>query len=345
MSMSSCSYFAEIRFSLSAPSLFSSSLVSGSKMVAIQFSAIRNMEDLAKHLGTSVDDIRRFIETADQGELYERKMIPKKGRKRRGQFRTVYKAWQDLGVIQKNISTAITTQVTFPEYVQGFVHKRSIVTNARIHLSQKLLLHADIKDFFESIKTPQIVGSFESLGCRKEIASVFSKLCTLNGFLPQGSSASPALANLVCKHLDIDLKTLADTHKCKFSRYGDDITFSGDSLPPTDRVEALLNKHGYELRDGKCRIQRRGRSQYVTGLTTFDDEMPRISRRIKKRLRLELYYAERFGLTEHLERADWHKSEYAKVKQMNGWISFLYSVEPNKAAAFDRQWRSILSKE
>ena len=314
-------------------------------MVAIQFSAIRNIGDLAKNLGTSVDDIRRFTETADQGQFYERKMIPKKGRKRRGQFRTVYKVQQDLRVIQKTISTAITSQIASPEYVQGFVHKRSIVTNARIHLSQKLLLHADIRDFFESIKTSQVAKSFESLGCRKEIAYVFSKLCTLNGFLPQGSSASPALANLVCKPLDIDLKTLADTHKCRFSRYGDDITFSGDSLPPQDSVKALLNNHGYELRDGKCRIQRRGRSQYVTGLTTFDDERPRISRRIKKRLRLELYYAERFGLTDHLERIDWHKSEYAKIKQMNGWISFLYSVEPKKAAVFDRRWREILSKE
>ena len=313
--------------------------------MVIQFSAIRNMKDLARNLGTSVDDIRRFTETADQGQFYERKMIPKKGRKRRGQFRTVYKAQQDLGVIQKNISTAITTQVTFPEYVQGFVHKRSIVTNARIHLSQKLLLHADIRDFFESIKTSQVAKSFESLGCRKEIAYVFSKLCTLNGFLPQGSSASPALANLACRCLDIDLKILADAHKCRFSRYGDDITFSGDSLPPQESVEALLSEHDYELRDGKCRIQRRGRSQYVTGLTTFDDERPRISRRIKKRLRLELYYVEHFGLTDHLDRVHWQKSKYAKIRQMNGWISFLYSVEPNKAAAFDRQWRDILSKE
>ena len=311
----------------------------------MQFSAIRNIEDLAKNLGTSVNDIRRFIDTADQGQFYERKRIPKKGRKRRGQFRTVYKAQQDLRVIQKTISTAITSQVAFPEYVQGFVHKRSIVTNARMHLSQKLLLHADIRDFFESINTSQVAKSFESLGCQKEVAGVFSKLCTLNGFLPQGSSASPVLANLVCQYLDIDLKTLADTHKCRFSRYGDDITFSGDSLPPPESVEVLLNKHGYELRDGKCRIQRRGRSQYVTGLTIFDDEMPRISRRIKKRLRLELYYAERFGLTDHLDRVHWQKSQYAKIKQMNGWISFLYSVEPDRAVAFDRQWKRILSNE
>ena len=314
-------------------------------MVTIQFSAIRNIEDLAKNLGTSVVGIRRFTDTADQGQFYERKMIPKKGRKRRGQFRTVYKVRQDLRVIQKTILTAITTQVTFPEYVQGFVRRRSIITNARLHLSQKLLLHADIKDFFESIETPQVAESFESLGCQKEIAFVFAKLCTLNGFLPQGSSASPALANLVCKYLDIDLKTLADTHKCRFSRYEDDITFSGDSLPPSERVEALLKRHGYELRDGKCRIQRRGRSQYVTGLTTFDGERPRISRRIKKRLRLELYYVERFSLTNHLARVHWRKSLRAKIRQMNGWISFLYSVEPDKAAAFDRQWKRTLSKE
>jgi RNA-directed DNA polymerase len=307
----------------------------------VSFGAIRDLRDLAKNFDCTVKDLERFSLASDQMTFYRPIRIPKKGRKRQGEFRTVYKADGNLDLLQKNIATAISSQTTFPEYVQGFVKGRSIATNAKLHLARKYLLHADIHNFFDSTKLPQVIGAFESLGCRPSIAQTLGKLCTLREFLPQGTSTSPVIANLVCKYLDADLDTLAVAHSCKYSRYADDITISGDSLPLEDRVAALLRKYNYELRDGKCRIQRRGRSQYVTGLTICDKSIPRISRTIKRRLRLELYYAERFGLENHLDKIGYHEPLHWQLNRIGGWISFIFSVEPIKASILNAQWEKI----
>lgn len=298
-------------------------------MSSLPVSQVANLIGIAKVLGCTADDLREIASANDQRPFYTRLQIPKKSRKRRGQFRTVYKADQRLALIQKNMATWIAEHVKFPYYVQGFVQKRSIVTNAQIHLGQHTLLHADIKDFFDSITTDQIEEAFRALGCKSSIANTLARVCTLNGQLPQGSSASPILANLVCRHLDTDLNTLAAANHCKYSRYADDITISGDQVPDVREIESLLNRHGFSLRNEKSRIQRRGRSQYVTGLTVVDKTSPRVPRVMKRRLRLELHYADRYGVSSHLEHTRSEDTPEHAVNRLDGWISFIYSVEGN----------------
>src|SRR5437016_4133648 len=134
-------------------------------MPSVPLSQIDTLAGLARVIGCTADDLREIASKDDQRYLYTRLRIPKKSSKRRGQFRTVYKADQRLGLIQKNIATWIAEHVEFPDYVQGFVQKRSIVSNARIHLGQPTLLHADIKDFFDSITLDQVDGALQTLGC------------------------------------------------------------------------------------------------------------------------------------------------------------------------------------
>jgi RNA-directed DNA polymerase len=315
-------------------------------MAVIRFGEIRHLHDLAIALGTSVDDIDRFTRVGEQAHFYRQIHLPKKGKRRRGEFRTVYKVAQELRVLHKQIATAIAACTRFDEHVQGFVSERSIVTNARIHLGQRVLLHADIRHFFESITLEQVDRSFQSLGCVPAVASALARLCTLDGHLPEGSSASPIIANLVAGYLDNDLKTLAQAHGCRFTRYADDITFSGDAVPESSRVAAILQQHGFALRDGTCRTQHKGRGQYVTGLTIADAHAPRLPRVAKRRLRLELYYADRFGLEDHLEHVGRYPTRQQEMKRLGGWISFMSSVEGKKATQwlYDR-WRKVGAQE
>lgn len=228
----------------------------------------------------------------------------------------------------------------FPACVQGFVKKRSTTSNATIHLGQPRLLHADIRDFFGSIAESRVVDAFRALGARAEIAAALGAICTLNGRLPQGSSSSPIVANLVCRHLDADFEVLANASECRYSRYADDITISGRSLPPSVDVAAALHGHGFELRDGQCRLQYRGRAQYVTGLTIADPVCPRLPKAAKKRLRLQLHYAERFGLEDHLSHVDSEEPPEWALNRLGGWITYMYSVEGERtkglAARFNR---------
>lgn len=298
-------------------------------MPSPKLSELRTVTGVAKVLGCTAGDLDAIASTTDQRQFYTRLRIPKKSRKSRGHFRTVYQADQRLALIQKNVATWIAKHVEFPEYVQGFVQKRSIVTNARIHLGQHTLLHADIKDFFDSITVDQVDEALRALGCTPPVANTLARVCTLNGQLPQGSSASPILANLVCRYLDTDLNTLAAANHCKYSRYADDITISGDQVPAGGEVETVLKRHGFLTRNDKCRIQRRGRSQYVTGLTVVDKTSPRVPRLMKRRLRLELHYAERYGVESHLEHIGSEDTPERAVSRLEGWMRFIYSVEGN----------------
>jgi retron-type reverse transcriptase len=315
-------------------------------MAVIRFGEIRHLPDLASALGTTVDDIVRFTQPGEQAQCYAAIRLPKKGKRRKGEFRTVYKVAQELRILQKQIATAVAECTTFDGHVQGFVNGRSIVTNATVHLGQRILLHADIRHFFETITVEQVDRAFRALGCVPEVASALARVCTLDGHLPEGSSASPIIANLVAGYLDNDLKTLAQAHGCRYTRYADDITFSGDSVPDSARVAAILLQHGFALRDGTCRTQHKGRGQYVTGLTIADTRRPRLPRVAKRRLRLELHYAARFGLENHLERAGRSRTRQQEMKRLGGWISFMSSVEGKAATQrFYDRWLEIGSQE
>lgn len=257
----------------------------------------------------------------------------------------MFKAEQRLALIQKNTLGWISQYVEFPECVQGFVQKRSIATNARIHLQSRNVLHADIRDFFGSIREAAVVDAFRTLGCAPDVATALAALCTLSGRLPQGSSASPAIANVVCQALDAELQLLARANGCRYSRYADDITISGDALPRQDEVASILDRHGFSVREEKCRIQSRGRSQFVTGLTIQDPISPRVPRAFKRRLRLELHYAGKYGLGEHLEHTGSGEPPGWALNRLGGWITFLYSIEGRAAQKLDKLWRVVQRAE
>ena len=307
------------------------------------FSQVRSIDDLARNLGCSVADVRSYVDAADRRPFYQRIRIPKRGKPTT--FRVVFKAEQRLALIQKNILGWISNSVEFPECVQGFVQKRSIGTNARIHLQSRSVLHADIRDFFGSIREVAVIGSFRTLGCTLDVATALASLCTLAGRLPQGSSASPAIANVVCQGLDSDLQLLARASGCRYTRYADDIAISGDSLPRQDEVASILARHGFSVRDDKCRIQSRGRSQFVTGLTIQDPISPRVPRALKRRLRLELHYAGKYGLDEHLQRTASEEPREWALNRLGGWITFLYSIEGPAAQKLDKLWRVVQRAE
>jgi retron-type reverse transcriptase len=313
---------------------------------AIRFGDIETESDLAEVFGCKVDDLLKVARATDQIELYEQISLPKKGRKRRGEFRVVYKPkLQVLRLLQKNIATALSLCTVFADCVQGFTAKRSIVTNARAHLGAKILVHADIKNFFESIKLPQIEGAFQSLGCNSAISSTLAKVCSLNGFLPQGSNASPIIANMVCRNLDTDFLALATANGSVYTRYADDITFSGSKVPHEAAIWQLLRIHGFEMRAGAARTQKKGKAQYVTGLTVSDASYPRVPRRVKHRLRLELYYMRKFGIEDHLAHTGSGESQLWATNRIGGWIKFIHSVEPQRARVFADQWAEVPQKK
>lgn len=321
-------------------------------MRRINFSLLRNNADIALTFGCSEYLLNRILQSSPQARPHYRKMlIPKKNKRNRGKFRVVYSAVNPtLELLQKNIATALDYSVDFPDYVQGFVRKRSISTNAQQHLSKKYILNIDITNFFESINFDKVVSAFLKIGCTPDVAQSFATICTLNGFLPQGASSSPILANLVCSDMDVELHSLATNISATYTRYADDITFSGDVIPKRLDIEAILSKNNFDINNDKYKIMKRGQNQYVTGLTVFDTSLARVPRKTKKYLRLVLYCAEKYGIENHFRRVLGKscKNIYLRNlerKKLKGWIDFINSIEPIAGKKFKDQWDKLSSRQ
>lgn len=303
-------------------------------MPIIRFDQLRNHKHIVSVWGIAPEDLDIIAATADQSTHYQMMRIPKSGNKNRGKYRTVFRpAWGVLHQVQKNLARDIGDSVPFPECVQGFVARRSAVSNARIHVGARVVLHADIKDFFDAITIEQVTQAFIRLGCDLTIAQMLAKICTLNGRLPQGASTSPVVANLVCLGLDTDLTRLASQIQARYSRYADDLTWSGDTVPDIATIRQIVETYGFALREDKVRTQWRGKSQYVTGLSIADPSGPRVPKRMKRQLRLQLYYATKYSVAGHQERTgnDWHPMQLRQ--HWRGWIDYINSVPADRTVA------------
>lgn len=301
---------------------------------------LKSIDDVARACGVEVEFIREYAESKEQHSYYDALKISKKGKRRGGEFRIVFSAREErLKQLHRGLSMIVANSANFGKHVQGFMKKRSTRSNAEQHLGAKVLLHADIKGFFDAIMTEQVQVAFVEHGVLSPMAELLAKACTIDGLLRQGTRCSPTIANLVCFDMDQAFIRLAEANGSAYTRYADDICFSGDSVPPDDSVRTVLQNCGFELRDGRCFRQHRGRVQFVTGLSVADARAPRLPNRLKRQLRLEMYFIDKHGLDEHF---NWTKQERTGpyVTWLDGFLRYAQSIEP----ALVKKWRQVLNK-
>src|SRR5262249_55976467 len=118
--------------------------------------------------------------------------------------------------------------------------------------------------------------------------------------LPQGAPTSPGLSNQVGRKLDKRFLGLAAKMGFMYTRYADDLTFSGGpglaekvgSLMA--RARNIAREEGFAVNEKKSRVMRRSAAQTVTGVVVNDK--PSISRDELRRLRAILHRAKKEGL-------------------------------------------------
>jgi hypothetical protein len=152
----------------------------------------------------------------------------------------------------------------------GFRSGSSTVTNAGRHAGQALVITLDLADFFESTSADRVRAFFVKRGWRGELLGALMRLCVYRAGLPQGAPTSPALSNLVNYELDETLTRLAGQAGARYTRYGDDLTFSWPTENYPAYFEAAVRRAvlaaGYTVQPRKdWRVQRAGQA-VVTGL-------------------------------------------------------------------------------
>jgi len=266
---------------------------------------IETEDELAAWLGVSVNELQWFADlkrpNARTGNgygpvsHYHYRLV----KKMNGNIRLIESPKKKLKELQRVILRELVECVPSHTAVHGFVKGRSIKTFAAPHVGRSVVLRMDLKDFFPSIAGPRVQALFRTAGYPERVADLLGGLCTnaaplgmwktlgkgldveamaaareLYGWrhLPQGAPTSPALANLCAYRVDCRLSGLAKAAGAAYTRYADDLAFSGDEgfgrcvERFAVQAAAILMEEGFQVNHRKTRVMRRGVRQHLAGL-------------------------------------------------------------------------------
>lgn len=258
----------------------------------------------------------------------ERHYHPAALRKRDGSIRCLQVPDRLLKKIQRNILHHILEQMPVSCYATAYHKGAGTLVNARAHTGAGQILKLDIKDFFGHILFYHVYrNAFPTIYFPPSVGTLLTHLCCYRDCLPQGAPTSSAISNLVMKPFDTYMGSWCEERGIRYSRYCDDMTFSGsfDAETVIKKVRGFLKSMGFELNRKKIVVAARHQRQVVTGIVV--NEKPQVATDYRRRLRQEIYYCERFGLQSHLESVrDTRFLPLGEAGLLKYWLSLLGRV-------------------
>lgn len=300
---------------------------------------VSNVESFATHLHTDREDLERLADEVDCGLRFTVKHIHTGKR-----VRAVVRPNLQYGTISKELGRLLTGTMSYrPQpHVSGFVRGRGIRDNARAHLDRDCVLRFDLKDFFESIDRDRLVATLEADEMASPVATIVGRLAAPQGYLATGLSTSPHLSNVIFHDTDKDLIELSRGLGLTFTRYVDDLTFSGSIDDyKADQIRAVLRVHGWQINEHKTRFMRRGHSQYVTGLSVADRASPHAPRKLKRAMRWRLHVIEQQGYDTYMTEFGGNDLGHYP-SHLRGVARYLVAQEPALGVAYFAKWDSVL---
>jgi retron-type reverse transcriptase len=280
--------------------------------------------------------------------------------KRSGQKRLLEVPKSRLKAIQQSILHEILDHIPPHPAAHAFRSGRSTVTCAGLHTGQRVVLRIDLREFFPSIANRRVMALFRTIGYPERVARLLTGLCTnvvpdeviqqlgppgryvspLDvPHLPQGAPTSPALANLCAFRLDRRLAGLANAMGIHYSRYADDLVFSGGRVFEKSLARfrilvcAIVLDEGFQIRRRKTRVMRSGSRQEVAGVVV--NQCVNVPREEFDELKAILFNCVRLGAqSQNRVGADNFRDH------LRGRISYVQMIHPARAAKlqalFDR---------
>jgi RNA-directed DNA polymerase len=290
------------------------------------------------------------------GQVYKTFDIPKKT----GGTRTICAPKNGLNILQKKMNYVLQLVYRPSNAVHGFLPERGILSNAQAHCRTRFILNVDIENFFPTITFPRVRGMLigKPYCLPPNVATMIARLCCHDGSLPQGAPTSPIVSNMLCARLDAELKRLAREHRCYYTRYADDMTFStylrqfpralasyettemGTSLVIGPALSNVIKSNGFEINSKKTRLRKHVERQEVTGLIV--NQTPNLSRRYVRQIRAMLHAWRKFDLKmageEFFSRYD-KKSRFGAPAELfksvvKGRIDFLGMVKGKQSRTY-----------
>ena len=250
--------------------------------------------------------------------------------KRSGGHRLLEVPKSTLRQVQRRILRELLEYIPPHPSAHAFRARYSCLTNAAPHVGQLVVIKMDLEDFFVGVHGARVSALFRTLGYPSQAAAVLAGLCTnwvppdvldvrdtarykfelpsiewrarkryQSPHLPQGAPTSPALANLCAFNLDVRLQALAQSTGAHYTRYADDLAFSGGEALSRGSgrfvclVAAIAQEEGFSVNFRKTRVMQQSIRQQVTGIVV--NQKPNIRREDYDRLKATLHNCARFG--------------------------------------------------
>lgn len=334
--------------------------------------AILSLNHLAKRARVPYQYLRSVVSRSEPN-TYRKFSISK----RSGGRRFIHVPEPPLAHVQKWISKFILRQVPVHTASFAFAPGSSISGCAARHCGAHWLIKMDITGFFESVSEIQAYRCFEELGYQPLVAFELARIVTVGplsqsprhrdpvwkvrgtnaaipsysasalGYLPQGAPTSPMLSNIVMKPVDKTLAAAARKAGLIYTRYSDDLTFS-TSVKGFDRLAAtgfivtvgqILAASGFRPQHRKTTIVSPGNRKIVLGLNVEGPE-PKLRRKFKDNLRLQLYYLDKVGPAEHAKSREFD-TIWGMRAHVRGLIDFANMIEPVFAKGMLERYKQV----
>lgn len=272
-----------------------------------------------------------------------------------------------LKALQRRVLHDILDRIPPHPAAHGFCRGRSTLSFAAPHAGSRAVVRCDLEDFFASVRSARVFGIWRSAGYPEAVARTLTALCTNRvpgawwrsiprptradaiaahwrlgkrlsaPHLPQGAPTSPALANLCAYRLDVRLAGLARSLGLAYTRYADDLVFSGNDVGVAGllaTVRRIVRDEGFSLREDKTRVATASARQRVGGWVV--NRSVNVPRAELERLEAILVNCVRHG--PHGQDRRGHPDFRAHLQ---GRIAWVRSARPDRATALERHFRAI----
>ncbi len=298
---------------------------------ALHLPVINDFESLANNIGISQRLV--YLLANDTKKYYKSFEIPKKN----GNLREIKSPLYSLKLVQRWILKEIFEKINVSEEAMAFKKGpgSGIKKNAEYHKYSLFLLEIDLKDFFTTISIDQVYFLFKSFGYNSQVSYTLAKLCTYDGYLPQGGVCSPYISNLICYKLDKRLKGLCSRRDILYTRYADDLTFSCDNKTILKKnkkiIEEIISNEGFSINPSKTRFLSPASRKKITGITVNDNRI-KADKALKKKVRAMIHRTVVTG-------------NYDEINIIRGYISYINSIEDGYKDRISKYINTLIKKE
>jgi retron-type reverse transcriptase len=321
------------------------------RVLTLGLASLPGREQLAAFLHIPLNDLMQYVARPNgANQHYVVSYIPKAS----GGRRLILAPKQRLRSLQRSLLRQLISSLPLNHAVHGFRPGRSTLSGASVHVRKAVVISVDNEDFFPSFDICRVAGYFRAIGYSGEIAQHIANLTTVTPddvpgavadwcrdlpLLPQGAPTSPGIANAICWRMDKRLSALARKFGGEYTRYADDLTFSGGEEMSRGAgrllqiVRKIVKTEGLQLNEKKTRIMRRNRQQRVTGIVV--NEKPNIPRRDYDQLKAILHNCIKQGPESQ------NREQHPDFKgHLQGRVAYVTQIAPERGtklkAMFDR---------